>query len=69
MYLPRFSKRFVLPIKIIFMLLGLLALLIMIGIAATQLLLLSFHALHWIHLPFWFIWLPVVAILAWCLEE
>lgn len=51
------------------MLIGLLALLITIGIAVTQLLLIPFHALLWIHLPSWFVWLPVVAIFAWCLEE
>ncbi len=51
------------------MLLGLLALLIMIGIAATQLLLMPFHALQLIHLPLWFVWLPLVPIFAWCLDE
>jgi len=51
------------------MLIGLLAFLVAIGIAASQLLLLPFHVLHWIHLPFWFVWLPVVTILAWCLDD
>ncbi len=51
------------------MLLGLFALLLTIGIAATQLLRIPFYALHWIHLPFWVVWLPVVAIFAWCLDE
>lgn len=51
------------------MLIGLLALLVTLGIAATQLLLIPFQVLHWIHLPFWLMWLPVMAIFAWCLED
>ncbi len=51
------------------MLIGLLALLIMIGIAATQLLLIPFHALQLIHLPLWFVGLLLIATFAWFLGE
>jgi hypothetical protein len=51
------------------MLFGLLAFLVAIGIASTEILLIPFHIWQWIHLPLWFVWLPIGILFAWCLRD